>query len=177
MLDIRAQLLKLKKMIMENLQMLCSGRIILIEDKDLTMSTLLFGKMYLNESRNEIISQLSQVFNEKHYKAFVSKLCRRGYGFKKPEKKFTKLQFTDVTHNEVIDFTRLDYEGSFYADWLFFKNITNKAIQMVFLDEYELFLEPNESIACRAGQAVPYPQSKVIKTKDTIHPIILIEKI
>ncbi len=154
-----------------------TGRIILIQEEIALVSQKLFGGMYLKGSGEEIISQLSQVYTRPQFMKFLFKTCRRDFGFNKNELPCKLISIEDFTTLGYIDFNNLNYESLFNADWLYFKNIRASPVNIKFIDGYELNLEPFETIASRVGEAIPYPQKNITKTKDTINPIILIEKI
>lgn len=154
-----------------------TGRVILLGKDKSILSPVYKGNAFPNGNGNEIVSYLSQVYSEKHFQRYIRSFSKRKYDYDKNEELFIVRSITDFSKDGVVDFPSLEYEKYFLADWLYFKNIGHKPISMVFKDGHRIILEQRDTIATRNGYAIPYPAKSILKTKDTINSIILIEKI
>jgi len=178
MLDIAGFSDKNEKMKKErNTTTILTGRVILLHNDKVILSPMYVGKAYPGSNGEELISQLSQVYSEKHFRKYIERFSRREYGYFEADELFTLLSLKDFTENGIIDFNKLKYEKNFLADWLYFKNIGRWSVKMIFKDGHVVVLESRDTLATRTGYAIPAPLRTILKTKDTIKSITLIEKI
>ena len=164
-------------MVIKNTINILTGRVILIQKDKALFSPIFIGNIYPKGNGEELMSYLSQVYSEKHFRKYVAKFSKREYGFFESDELFSTHEIQDFTKDGVIDFNALNYETTFFADWLYLKNTGQKPVKIIFRDGKEVHLEYRDTIATRSGNAIPYPQKSILKSKDTINPIVLIEKI
>lgn len=154
-----------------------TGRIILLTKNEATLSPILQGEMYPNANGEVLISHLSQVYTESHFKKFISQFVNKNYRYIKSEINYETIKIDSLLKKEFIDFTEINYESTFNSHWLYLKNLSQRSIGIKFRDGPSIFLNKNETLATCTGKSITYPLNKILKEKDTIKPMLLIEKI
>ena len=160
-----------------SLAQISTGRILLLTKNKAIQSPILQGEIYLKAKGEELISYLSQVYCEKHFRKYIETFISRYYRFRKSDEPIEEIPAENIMQKEILDFNKLKYEAMFQCNSLYLKSLSPTAINIRFRDGTEVVLKEGETIASCNGKATPYPIIRVVKTKDTIQPIVLIEKI
>lgn len=148
----------------------------LLMSEKIIMSPALTGQIYPSGKGEDIISQLSQIYTEKHFRKFAHTFVRRHNGKCNNRFSFDEMPTSNFLRGKHIDFNKIKSEVHFGSHWLYIKNLSND-INIRFRDGPTVTLLNKETLATFAGNAFTYPRVNILKEKDTIKPIILIEKI
>lgn len=154
-----------------------TGRIVLLLERRIVISPVLKGDINPKGKGEEIISHLSQVYRERHFKKYISLFSHRHSGYVKSDKLYDVRPLDHFVFNNRIDFKEVNYEIAFGVHWLYIKNLTGKLIEVRFKDKKQANFLNHETLASCKGKAYTYPEKKIVKSKDTIIKIVLIEKI
>lgn len=159
------------------LSQILTGRVILLIKDKAILSPVIQGEMYPKANGEELISYLSQIYSEKHFRKYVTRFINRNYRFRKADEEFDVLKVDSLKNKGLIDFKRISYETVFNAHWLYIKNLMQTEIEFKFRDGPTVVLKRYETLATCTGKSITYPLHKILKEKNTLRPIVLIEKI